>query len=211
MKTVCMALPDRRSLSDSKKPKNKFTASRAEAKLVQEAKPRVEEDIEKDVEDLFFTIERKLGIASTPYEAKIIVQKLIRGERNVFVKANFGSNHKMLYDALISANKRVAILFLNPALEPAMRQCLPKTVEIVTLDNLETAGGFDILAIEQCELLEDILPAEYSKLKLALSQFACSKLLVAGLMTFRVFLKLKELVEAPFSGFELNGLKVIFA
>lgn len=176
--------------------------------MVQDPKPKTEEVIDKEVDDIFFSIERKYGIASTPYEAKIIVQKLIRQEKIIFVKANFGSNHKTLYDALISANKRVAILFLNPALEPAMRLSLPKSIEAVTLDNLEAARDVDVLAVEQCELLEDLLPAEILKIKTALLKFPCSKLLVAGLMTYRVFLKLKELIGVPFSGYELNGLKV---
>jgi hypothetical protein len=165
--------------------------------------------VEREIDELFFTLERKLGINSTAQELKLTVQRLLQGEELVFMKAHFGSNHWIVYNALFSAKKRVAILFLNPALAEAMKKILPKTIEAVTLDGIDQLADIDVLAIEQCEVLEDLLPVEQRKLQHALQTIQCPKLMVAGFMTLRVFLKLKELVAKPFRGYLLGGLNVI--
>lgn len=150
-----------------------------------------------------------MGINSTAQELKLTVQRLLQGDELVFMKAHFGSNHWMVYHALSSAKKRVAILFLNPAITASMKQILPKTIEAITLDGIDQLTDIDVLVIEQCEMLEDLLPIELKKLQNALQTTQCSKLMVAGFMTLRVFFKLKELVAKPFRGYLLGGLNVI--
>lgn len=193
-------------MSASKKAKNKFTASRDEVQKTEDKKPQ--ETIDKEIEDLFFKIERRHGMSSSSAEIKLAAQSLLKGQPLIFVKANVGSNHNLLYDAMALSQKKVGILFLNPALEPAMKKIFHKNVTVVSLENLLAVNDIDVLFIEQCEVLEDLPPVDLSKVRDCLRQKPFAKVLVSGFMTYRAFTKMKSMVQRPFPGYQLPSLNV---
>lgn len=196
---------DKRQLSASKKAKNKFTASLEDGLKPESAKEP--ETLDKETEELFFKIERRHGMSSSSAEIKLAAQRVLHGEALVFVKANVGSNHHLLYDAMAMSGKKVGVLFLTPALEPAMQKVFMKNVQAVSLDSL-AAADLDVLFVEQCEAAEDLAPPDLAKLRDALRQKACAKVMVSGFMTYRAFSKLKELIQKPFPGYQLPSLNV---
>ena len=197
---------DRRIQNESRLHKNKFTASRTE--LGKNEGGKREEEICEEVEEVFFKAERKHGISSTSYELKRVVQKVLKGEKLVFVKANLVSNHNLLYDAFSFAGKKIATLFLHPALETALKKVLPKGLRFITMEELPTLTDIDVLFIDQCELLDDLGAIELKKIRDCLERLQCSKVLVASLMAYRAFVNLRDLIKHPFPGIALPGLKV---
>jgi hypothetical protein len=147
-------------------------------------------------------------MSSSSIEIKLAAQRILQGESLVFVKANIGSNHHLLYDAMALSAKKVGILFLNPALEPAMKKVFHKNVTSFTLETIQNSPDIEVLFIEQCEIIEDLSLSDNSKLRDLIRHKPWSKVMVSGYMTYRAFTKLKEMIQRPFPGYQLPSLNV---
>lgn len=183
-------------------PKNKFSASRGE--MIRLA----DEEITQETEELFLKAEIRHGITRTYVEVKKAAQRILKGENLVFIKANLMSNHHIIYDVLSLAEKKVAVLFLHPPLEPVYKPILQKSVVYTNLEGLATLEGIDVLFVENLDLFEDLAQPELRALKAGLQRLPCSKVLVGNLMAYRSFSLLKEEIGQPFPGISLPGMKI---
>lgn len=187
--------------------KNRFTASRAE-KIENEQTRAANEELETNVQKIFLAVETKHGITRTSNEIKNAAAKILRGDQLLFVKANLMSNYHLLYDVLHIAKKKVAVLFLQPAMMKVYRRIIPQEIAFVTMNQIMNLPDIDVLFIENCELFEDLPHPELKGLKHFLLKTKCTKVLVSNLMTFRAFSIMKDQISVPFSGIALPGLKV---
>ena len=119
------------------------------------------------------------------------------------------SNYHLLYEVLANAGKKIAVLFLHAPMMPICRKMIPKEVQFITINKLQTlSSDIDVLFVENCELFEDLSFVELNRMKYCLQRAKCTKVLVSNLMTYRAFCVMREQIGVPFSGIALPGLKV---